>query len=269
MAEYIDRKRVKAEARGLLKAARVSSKRFFALYLGLIALLDLASTLAIGDTDVTALFSNPLGLFVIILTNLLSLILGVGVYLYCFGVRRGERMEYLTLFDGFSFAGKVLLLYIVEYFFIFLWMLLLIVPGFIALYRYRFAVLNLCENPSLGVLEAIEMSKRQTYGYKGQLFTLDLSYLGWGLLANSATIYFRIAYNMNAGFSLPEAAIPLWAEILIEDAVMLLVGIFYLPVYQTTELGYFEISKRSSGTGFGMLPEDPGPDAPDGGDGTF
>ena len=45
--------------------------------------------------------------------------------------------------------------------------------GIVAAYRYRFALYNLYENPGIGVMEALDMSKRQTLGYKSQLFTLD------------------------------------------------------------------------------------------------
>ena len=54
--------------------------------------------------------------------------------------------------------------------------------GIVAAYRYRFAMLNLCENPEIGVMEALNMSKAQTLGFKWQLFVLDLSFLGWQLL---------------------------------------------------------------------------------------
>ena len=70
-----------------------------------------------------------------------------------------------------------------QYIFIFLWTLLFIIPGFIAAYRYRFAVYNLCENPDMGVMEAINMSKAQTAGFKWQLFVLDLSFIGWRILS--------------------------------------------------------------------------------------
>ena len=70
-----------------------------------------------------------------------------------------------------------------QYIFIFLWSLLFIVPGIIAAYRYRFALYNLCENPEMGVMEALNMSKAQTLGFKGQLFVLDLSFIGWYLLS--------------------------------------------------------------------------------------
>ena len=100
-------------------------------------------------------------------------------------------MPYLGLFDGFSFAGKLILLALVQYIFIFLWTLLFIIPGFIAAYRYRFAVYNLCENPDMGVMEAINMSKAQTAGFKWQLFVLDLSFIGWRILSGLTLGFFQ------------------------------------------------------------------------------
>ncbi|RAZ48659.1 hypothetical protein DK853_47300, partial [Klebsiella oxytoca] len=44
-------------------------------------------------------------------------------------------------------------------------------------------------------MEALEMSKRQTLGYKAQLFTLDLSYIGWSLLATLPTLL--LLFQMN------------------------------------------------------------------------
>ena len=49
----------------------------------------------------------------------------------------------------------------------------------------------------LGILDALSMSKRQTMGYKGQLLFLDLSYLGWTLLAGiPSIIYSIVAYQL-------------------------------------------------------------------------
>ena len=68
------------------------------------------------------------------------------------------------------------------------------IPGIIAAYRYRFALYNLCENPEISIMEALDMSKRQTLGYKGQLFMLDLSYLGWALLAGVPSLIYSFAF---------------------------------------------------------------------------
>lgn len=195
----LDRISIKNEAKGIVRNASVSAYLFTLLFLAL-------SWLLAGTSDYVSLneelvyniycatgvdlsflilhraFPALLVTFVSILTALLGMLLDTGYILYHLGIRRGEEMPYLTLFDSFSFAGKVILLYIVQYIFIFLWSLLFVIPGIIAAYRYRFAYYNLCENPDMGVMEALNMSKAQTNGFKWQLFVLDLSFIGWNIL---------------------------------------------------------------------------------------
>lgn len=261
-AELIDRKRLKEEVRELLSNAQVSPKAMTALYGALLLVLNMVSAFA-GDTGI-------LSTFVTILTNLLAIVLGAGFALYCMAIRRGERAEYLTLFDGFSFVGKLIALTIITYAFIWLWSMLFIIPGIIAAYRYRFALLNLYENPGISVMEALNMSKRQTMGYKGQLFALDLSYLGWSLLASLPAMVemgmmyyglFSSAYAYMGGSlaSMPTdftayAILPTWLWTLIAGLWSMAVSLFYLPNYQCVELGYFETAKRASGVGEGTEP---------------
>jgi len=270
MAEVIDRPGLKAEMKGVLRDAQVSSKGFAALYLLLGLILSMVDSVA--NSGVTISYGNPLGIFVRILTSLLSMVLSIGFILYCSTVRQGQRVEYLTLFDGFSFVGKVIGLAIVQTFFILLWACLFIVPGIIAAYRYQFAYFNLCENPELGCMDALELSKKQTMGYKGQLFTLDLSYLGWGLLASLPLSvwggYLATTHNpyllsgaaldpVSTGVSLGvDLLCGLWA---------VAIEIFYLPTYQCTQLGYYETAKRTSGVS--SLPSVNQPGIDDGGSG--
>ena len=141
MAELIDRKRLKAETRELLGTARVSPRGMTALYLGLAMALSTLDYLAGGGNVV--LERNPVGIFTYVLTALLTAVLGAGFSLYCMAVRRGERAEYLTLFDGFSFVGKLIALNVVESLLIILWSMLFVIPGSVAAYRYRFALYNL------------------------------------------------------------------------------------------------------------------------------
>ncbi|MGL4798605.1 MAG: DUF975 family protein [Cellulosilyticaceae bacterium] len=72
-----------------------------------------------------------------------------------------------------------------------LWSLLLIIPGIIKGYSYRLAFYVLAENPEIGVREALNESKRLTQGHKMDLFIMDLSFIGWGMLAS---LTFGIGY---------------------------------------------------------------------------
>lgn len=258
MAREIDRRQLKAEMKELLRSAQVNPKAMTALYLLLIVVLDVADSLAGGIS------SGLLGTFVTVLTSLLGTVLGAGFVLYCMAVRRGQRAEFLTLFDGFSNVGKIIGLNIVISVFIFLWSMLFIIPGIIASYRYRYAMFNLLENPDLGILEALDMSKRQTFGYKGQLFLLDLSYLGWGLLASlpavAELIYLYSALLRDPYLYMSDPSLlatTVGSTILMSLATWLwslVVQVFFLPTYQCVELGYFEIAKETSGVGTGATP---------------
>lgn len=146
------------------------------------SMLGIYNVFANSATATVNTFTSPTGIFTYIFILLINIVLGAGFTVYCLGVNNGEQMPVTSLFDGFSIVGRIILLNIVMYIFIWLWMLLFIIPGFVAVYRYRFALYNLLENPEIGVMEAIRMSKMQTYGFKMSLFVLDLSFLGWTIL---------------------------------------------------------------------------------------
>ena len=267
MFENIDRKKCKWEAAELLREAQVSPKGMTALFMGLTLALGLISSVGGGGF---------LGIFISILAGLLSTVLTAGFVPYCMAIRRGERAEYLTLFDGFSFVGKLIVLDLVTLFFIFLWSLLFIIPGFIAAYRYSFARFNLYENPGIGAMEALDMSKRQTLGYKSQLFMLDPSYFGWNLLARFPTMVLTqiVARDVTAEilYGIPSPDTYFGLPILVLDLVFgiwqIAVALFYYPNYVCVQLSYFETAKRTSGVGLGAEPPQASPwdgwNAPDG-----
>ncbi|OUQ40978.1 hypothetical protein B5E66_00670 [Faecalibacterium sp. An121] len=65
-----------------------------------------------------------------------------------------------------------------------LWSLLLIVPGIVKSYQYRFVGWLLAENPGMDASRAFEISTMMTDGEKWNIFVLDLSFLGWNLLGS-------------------------------------------------------------------------------------
>lgn len=64
-----------------------------------------------------------------------------------------------------------------------LWFCLFIVPGVVKLYSYRMVPYILAEEPGVGATEAITRSRQMMKGNKWKAFVLDLSFLGWFLLA--------------------------------------------------------------------------------------
>lgn len=64
----------------------------------------------------------------------------------------------------------------------FLWTLLLIIPGIVKAYEYRFVPYILAKEPNLTATEAIARSRELTSGEKMNMFVLDLSFIGWNLL---------------------------------------------------------------------------------------
>ncbi len=95
----------------------------------------------------------------------------------------GQTLEFNDLFSEFDRFGTGFAQYFLRNLFVFLWSLLLIVPGIIASYRYAMTPFILIDHPELTASQAIERSKAMMDGHKGELFYLDLTFIGWGLLA--------------------------------------------------------------------------------------
>ncbi len=115
--------------------------------------------------------------------EIMGTMLGVGFLSFCLSVSRGQEAGFSHLFDGFGNFLNLLLLEILISIFVFLWSLLLIVPGIIAAYRYSMAVFIMLDTPDKNPIQCIRESKELTAGHKGALFLLDLSFLGWYLLS--------------------------------------------------------------------------------------
>ena len=115
----------------------------------------------------------------------LKLVTGVvsaGFVIFVLNTIRGTKPCFGNLLDGFGCAGRVILLRILTGLFVWLWGLLLVVPGVIAYYRYSQALYILLDDPRKSPLQCIRESRALMEGHKKELFLLDLSFLGWILL---------------------------------------------------------------------------------------
>ena len=252
MPQLIDRPQLKQEVRTLLSGASINPKKLTVLYLMLVLVLNMVDTLAPNLIHISAVTT-----FISILTSLMANVLLVGFTLTCMTLCQRQQAVYSNLFDGFSFVGKIICLEIITYFFIYLWSLLFLIPGIVAAYRYRFALYNLCENPSISVFEALNQSKWQSRGYKQQLFLLDLSYLGWMLLASlpmlveyavSAPQILQTYSALLTNAPVPDFTLPLlpgWGWLLVAGLWEAVVSAFFLPERTCMEYEYFLTAKET------------------------
>lgn len=96
---------------------------------------------------------------------------------------RGFNPEWKSLYkEGIDNYGSYLVTGVLVNVFTFLWSLLFVVPGIIKSLAYSQANYVIHDNPRLKGKEAIEISKRMTNGFKGDLFSMYLSFIGWYIL---------------------------------------------------------------------------------------
>lgn len=67
--------------------------------------------------------------------------------------------------------------------YVFLWMLLFIIPGIIKAYSYSQTFFIKAENPNIPAQRAIELSRIMMDGHKFDLFYLHISFFGWAILS--------------------------------------------------------------------------------------
>ena len=128
-----------------------------------------------------------------IFSGVISALFMSGISWTYLDILRGTKTQIVPFkdaFRGFSklFIGGVILLAILIAIFTSLWALLLVIPGIIKSYSYSQSyfiyydvVTETGEKPK--VLDTITASRKLMNGYKGKLFWLDLSFIGWHLLA--------------------------------------------------------------------------------------
>ncbi|MCD7826302.1 MAG: DUF975 family protein [Clostridiaceae bacterium] len=95
-----------------------------------------------------------------------------------------KRPELKELFYGFEHNYRnVVYVMFVRILRIFLWCLLLIVPGIVKSYEYTLVPFLLANRSKTPADEAFSKSKMLMQGQKHKLFLLDLSFLGWHFLS--------------------------------------------------------------------------------------
>ena len=85
--------------------------------------------------------------------------MSVGFIIFSLAIVRGEEPKISQIFNGFQKFGKALGAYLMMTIFIFLWSLLLIVPGIIAAFSYAMTFYLIADDDEIGIMEALKKSK--------------------------------------------------------------------------------------------------------------
>jgi len=96
--------------------------------------------------------------------------------------RTGHTVEFSTMFDGFSDFIRSALAGLLYGLYVWLWSLLLIVPGIVFSIAYSQVFFILRDHPGLKAPEALRRSRAMMKGAKAKYFWLMLSFIGWFLL---------------------------------------------------------------------------------------
>ena len=113
--------------------------------------------------------------------TLLYLPIGYALTVAFLRLLRGQQIAVKDLFSYYN--GRVFLTMLLKLVYCILWTLLLIIPGIIKSYSYAMTEFIMLDDPDIKNNAAIEKSMQMMKGKKMKLFLLDLSFIGWIILA--------------------------------------------------------------------------------------
>lgn len=112
----------------------------------------------------------------------LGSVVGVGYSRFTLQLADGGDAGFENLFQYFPYWKNAVCTRLLTGLYMFLWTLLLVIPGIIASYSYAMTGYILAENPEMRAGEAIAASKEMMRGNKWRLFCLHISFIGWAIL---------------------------------------------------------------------------------------
>ena len=125
-------------------------------------------------------------LFMAVIYFVLGSFVGVGYAKFNLNLVDKKNAAFENLFEYFSHWKTTIIARLLRALYVFLWSLLFIIPGIVAVFSYAMTDYILAETPELTADEAITQSKTMMYGNRFRFFCLQFSFIGWGILATLA-----------------------------------------------------------------------------------
>jgi len=122
-------------------------------------------------------------------------------------IRNESERWFADAFGGFKRPLGLLWLTVLMTLKVFLWTLLLVIPGIVAAFRYALAWYVKAEDPEMGANACLKRSGEIMKGRKWKLFVFSLSYIGWILLAFLPLVVALSVAQAKVGDDLVETAV--------------------------------------------------------------
>lgn len=161
----MNNEQIRLEAREFLKDKWLNLALVWLIYGAILSLVP--ATMGIGGI-VPLIIGGPL-------------MLGIARIFLKLWNRQDFQIE--EMFQGFNEFTRSLVAYLLIGLYVFLWSLLLIVPGIIAAISYSMTWFIMAEDRNIDAQEAMRKSKQMMEGHKTEFFMLMLSFIGWFLLS--------------------------------------------------------------------------------------
>jgi len=132
--------------------------------------------------QIPSLTITLLGQFFFVIPWLFLWIMDLGYLYYIRGTIRGETLGYRSIFEGFNYIPRGIIIRILQVLLIGIGSVFLLVPGILFFCGFSQVHLLLLDHPDKGVFWIFRESWRIMRGRKREYFALVLSFIGWFLL---------------------------------------------------------------------------------------
>ena len=280
MPMELNRRELKARARERMRETRPP---FWLVTLVYLLLTTGVSTLA--DLTGAAQLTFPpssgdtLPLFLYLLILLYTTVMNFGYQIWALRVYRRQQAGYGTLIDGFSMAGRVLLMELYIFGCTLCWALAFGTAGGLALllmdwlppvllvllfygavfgitlwisYRYALAPFLLMDRPEAGAIAPVRESVAMMQGWKWEYFKLDFSFFGWYLLNFLLSLGVELAFILPAVLELLQATevdpallingleLP-WIAALLSTLIQVPLSLWLNPYVAIAHAGFYQV----------------------------
>ena len=138
----------------------------------------------VGNITTAVTVENEFAAFTLsIAGGILAFFREIGLIRYMTNFINSKETSFDMLFSKFKDWKQVIITYLHQFAMVFLFTLLLVIPGIIKGYGYALVSYILADNSDIDSKEALRLSEEMMKGHKWELFVFGLSFIGWHLLA--------------------------------------------------------------------------------------